>query len=123
VDLRIERLADALDGLGPSLAQGGEEEPMRGGHTLVEVRVDGSGGEGPLESVDHGQEREQRRPPTLAAGNLLLACHPATEVVEVGEQPKIALALLLERATKRLDLIDLDRLIVGLRHVHRDARR
>ncbi len=50
---------DRLDGLGARLAQGADEEPVRGRHALVEVRIRGPGREGALERVEHGQDRER----------------------------------------------------------------
>src|SRR2546428_7836337 len=82
-----------------------DEQPVRGAHAVVEVRVRRPGGEGAHQRVEHGQEREQRRPPALAAGNVVLAGGATAKVVEVGEQPEILLPLLVEGAAQTLSLV------------------
>jgi hypothetical protein len=114
VELRIEGPSDRLDGLGSGLAQGGDEEAVRGRHALVEVRVGGARREGPLERVEHGQEGQQRGAAALAASRLLLACHAAPQVVKVGEQPKMALFGLVEGAAQALDFLSLDAAIAHI---------
>jgi hypothetical protein len=73
VNLRVERSADALDRVGAGLVEGLDEEPVRCGHTFVEIRIGGSRGERPLEGVQDGQEGQQRRALPVAAGGLQFA--------------------------------------------------
>src|SRR5207248_3350925 len=89
VEVGIERLADALDGLGPRLARGGEEKAVRRGDAVIEVAVRRAGGERPLERVQHGQQREQRRAAALAPRGLVLLRGPAAVVVELREEPEM----------------------------------
>src|SRR2546430_71151 len=89
VEVGIERSPDALEGLGPRLAQGGEEEAVRRGYALVEIAVRRAGRERPLERVQHGQQREQRRAAALAPRGLVLLRGPTAVVVKLREQPEM----------------------------------
>jgi hypothetical protein len=105
VDVRVEGLPDRLDGFGARFAQGTDEEPMRGRHALVEVRIRGPGRQGALERIEHRQDRGEGRAPAFLARRLLFARRPAASVVEVGAQSQIALLRLVERTAQVLDVV------------------
>jgi hypothetical protein len=108
VNRRVERPADAVDRVGAGFVEGFDEEPVRGGHAFVEIRIGGSRGERPLEGVQDGQEGQQRRALPVAVGGLPLAGRATADVVEVGAQPEMPLLFFVEGMTQALDLVVLN---------------
>jgi hypothetical protein len=102
---RIEGLSFGLNGLYPELAESIEEQTVRCEDALIEWRVRGARRERAFERVERGQERKQCVTPALVTRLVVLPRHPASNVLEVGEQSNIPVLLFTEAAAELFHVV------------------